>query len=94
MLDVQLNMMEMTAQAFGFYGAGFETSSTATSFIFYQLALHKDIQEKVIKEIDEVLTKNNNEVTYEVMNDMTYVGQVIDGKNHRINSNFIHICFI
>ncbi|XP_077285887.1 putative cytochrome P450 6a14 [Arctopsyche grandis] len=77
-LEFQLTMLEMTAQAFGFFAAGFETSSTSLSFIFYQLANHVDVQFKMRQEIDEVLMKHAGKLTYETLTDMTYMGQVID----------------
>ncbi|XP_077285885.1 putative cytochrome P450 6a14 [Arctopsyche grandis] len=77
MLDIHLNMLEITAQAFGFFVGGFETASTSSGFLFYELAKHPEIQSKLSKEIDDVLQKHNGKVSYEVLIEMTYMEQVI-----------------
>lgn len=75
-----LTVDELAAQAFIFYLAGFETSSTATSYVMYELALNQEIQDKVRKEIRDVLKKYNGEITYDAVMDMKYMKQVVDGK--------------
>lgn len=78
-MDVKLNMKEITAQAFGFFAGGFETASTASGFMFYELAKHPEIQVKVTEEIDKVLRKYDGKICYESLNEMFYVDQVIKG---------------
>lgn len=78
-LDVKLNMKEITAQAFGFFAGGFETASTTSGFMFYELAKHPEIQAKVVKEIDDVLDKYKGKICYESLNEMFYLDQVIEG---------------
>jgi cytochrome P450 family 6 len=78
--DVALTMTELAAQAFVFFVAGFETSSTTMSFCLYELALNPDIQERVQKEVDTVVKKYENEVTYEAIQEMEYLDNVICGK--------------
>lgn len=63
----------ITAQVFVFFAAGFETSSSATSFTLHQLAYHPDIQEKVRAEIDYVLTKHGGKLSYDAVKEMTYL---------------------
>jgi len=60
-------MDEIVAQAFVFFVAGFETTSTTTGFAMWELARHQDIQTKLRKEIDEALKKANGKVTYELL---------------------------
>lgn len=76
----QLTLDEITAQAFLFFIAGFDTSSTAMNFTLYELAQHPDIQEKVRKEVNEVLNNYEGKITYESLNDMKYLSQVVNGK--------------
>lgn len=76
-----LSMNEITAQAFVFFLAGFETSSTTMSYCLYELSLNEDIQQKVRNEINDVLAKTNGELTYEAMTEMHYLEQVINGKS-------------
>jgi cytochrome P450 family 6 len=76
---VGLTMSEIAAQAFVFFAAGFETSSTTMSFCLHELALNRDIQERVQKEIDAVLKSHGNELTYEAIQEMVYLDNVISG---------------
>ncbi|KAF2882933.1 hypothetical protein ILUMI_23238 [Ignelater luminosus] len=73
-----LTIEEITAQAFIFFAAGFETSSTTLSFCLYELSLNKYIQDKLRNEISEALKTHNDNLTYEAIMDMKYLGQVVD----------------
>ncbi|KAE8737409.1 Cytochrome P450 CYP6, partial [Frankliniella occidentalis] len=73
----KLTQKEIAAQVFVFFIAGFETTSTTTSFALYELAKHPDVQEKVLQEIDATLKKYNGQVTYEAIMDMPYMEMVI-----------------
>jgi len=73
-------MLEAAAQAFVFFIAGFETSSTTMQFALFELSLHPEIQEKTREEILRVLAKHDGKITYESIYEMEYLGRVIDGK--------------
>lgn len=75
-----LTMNELTAQAFIFFLAGFETSSTTMTFALYELAINPDIQEEMRKEIEMVMSKHNNVLTYDAIQEMTYMDKVLQGK--------------
>lgn len=70
---LELNDMLIAAQVFVFFAAGFETSSSATSFTLHKLAHHPDVQRKVQKEIDAVLNKYDNKLSYDAVKEMTYL---------------------
>ena len=71
-------MKEAAAQAFVFYAAGFETSSTTVSHCLYELSVNLEIQEKVRQEI-EIVFKKHGDITYESLNDMTYLQKCLSG---------------
>lgn len=58
----------------------FETTSTALSFILYNLAANPTHQERVYKEIRAVLLRHNHKFTYDTLQEMTYLDCVIYGE--------------
>ncbi|XP_032665498.1 uncharacterized protein LOC116841546 [Odontomachus brunneus] len=76
--DRELSIDDMTAQAFLFFFGGFETNSTAMSFIAHEIAVNPDVQAKLRQEIDNVLDESNGEVTYEAVNGLEYLDAVIN----------------
>lgn len=72
-VEMELDIQCQIAQAFVFFGAGFETSSSATSFLLHQLAYHPDVQQKVQEEIDHVLGKYNGQLCYDAVAEMQYL---------------------
>ncbi|XP_075979897.1 cytochrome P450 6B2-like [Anticarsia gemmatalis] len=77
-ITVEVTEGIIAALAFSFYAAGYETSSTETAFLLYQLALNPHIQDKLISEIDTVLSKYSGQLNYDSMNEMTYLDRIID----------------
>uniref|UniRef100_A0A182NFD9 Cytochrome P450 n=1 Tax=Anopheles dirus TaxID=7168 RepID=A0A182NFD9_9DIPT len=72
-----LTMDDIAAQAFVFFLAGFETSSTTMSFCLYELALHQDLQERARQNIEEVLKKHDS-ISYEAIHEMKYIEMCIN----------------
>ncbi|CAH4008077.1 unnamed protein product [Pieris brassicae] len=72
-IEMELKTIDLIAQVFIFFAAGFETSSSATSFTLYQLALNPDIQSKIQKEIDEVLAKYDNKLCYDAISEFIHL---------------------
>ncbi|ALC41925.1 Cyp6a21 [Drosophila busckii] len=75
--SMNLTIEEIAAQAFVFFSAGFETSSTTMGFALYELAQQPEIQQRLRNECNEMLAKYNGELTYECIKDMSYLDQVI-----------------
>mgnify|MGYP000262297474 CR=1 FL=1 len=76
----EMTLDVLAAQAFVFFIAGFETSSTTMSYALYEMALQTDIQNRVRAEIDEVLEKYGGEITYESIMEMHYLDKVVSGE--------------
>jgi len=67
----------LTAQAFVFFAAGFETSSTTISFALWELSREPECQERLRREILEYDRKNEGKITYDSINDMKYLDMVV-----------------
>ncbi|NWH58597.1 CP3AC protein, partial [Geococcyx californianus] len=68
---------EVLAQALIFIFAGYETSSSALSYISYNLATHPDVQQKLQDEIDANLA-NKATPTYNAIMQMEYLDMVVN----------------
>lgn len=70
-VEMEMDFKCMVAQVFVFFAAGFETSSSATSFTLLQLGYNQEVQRKIQNEIDSVLENYNNELCYDSISKMT-----------------------
>ncbi|XP_060824010.1 cytochrome P450 6a2-like [Bombus pascuorum] len=75
--DIELTDTILAAQAFIFFAAGFETSSTTISHALYEMALNPDIQDKLRKEIIEFYVKTNGNLKYEQIKEMKYLDKIL-----------------
>jgi cytochrome P450 family 6 len=68
-----------TAEAFAFFSAGFETSTSALSFTLYELAANAELQEKARQSVMGALT-SNGKLCWSSLREMSYLEQCINGE--------------
>ncbi|RZC32690.1 cytochrome P450 6a2, partial [Asbolus verrucosus] len=76
-VGTSLTLDEAAAQAFIFFLAGFETTSTTISFALFEMAQNEGIRNKARTEISKVLEKHGGKLTYDAVMEMHYVDTVI-----------------
>jgi len=74
-----LTVDEAAAQAFIFFLAGFETTSTTTSFALFEMASNSLIQQNARNEALKVLAKYDGQLTYDGLLEMKYMDMVVNG---------------
>ncbi|NWH74051.1 CP3A9 protein, partial [Piaya cayana] len=72
-----LTDIEILSQAFIFIFAGYETTSNTLCYLAYELALHPDVQQKLLDEVDSVFP-NKAPLTYEAMMKMEYLDMTVN----------------
>ncbi|XP_061401758.1 cytochrome P450 6a22-like [Musca vetustissima] len=75
--EFSLSLELIVGQVFGFFGAGFETSSNTLTYALYELAKNPEIQEKARQSVKEVLRSHGNTFTYDNIREMQYLKQVL-----------------
>ena len=73
-----LNKDEILANGVLFFLAGFDTVANSLSFLFYDLAVHPDCQEKVYEEVSELFAQKVN-----IINDQEKVIQIVETEIHQ-----------
>uniref|UniRef100_A0A0K8TUM3 unspecific monooxygenase n=1 Tax=Epiphyas postvittana TaxID=65032 RepID=A0A0K8TUM3_EPIPO len=63
----------IAAQVFLFFTAGFETSSSSSSYALHEIAYNPEVQKKIQEDIDRVLAKHNNKLSYDAIKEMHYL---------------------
>nr|QLI62188.1 cytochrome P450 39 [Streltzoviella insularis] len=71
------SLTELTGQAFAFFAAGFETSSTILTMCSHELAINPDVQEKLYQEIKEFKERNST-LTFENVGQLKYLDCVLN----------------
>lgn len=74
-----LTLKELAAQSLVFYGAGFETSSSAMNYALFELAQNQVLQDKVRKEIRTVLERHDGKISYDAIMEMQLLSNIVDG---------------
>ncbi|XP_050460058.1 cytochrome P450 9e2-like isoform X3 [Cataglyphis hispanica] len=73
----KLTLDDIVSQAFIFFLAGFDTSSTLMSFVAHELAVNRDIQDRLREEVQQHVGEND-EISYESLSKMIYMDMVIN----------------
>lgn len=71
---------ELAAQAYIFFLAGFDTSSTTLTYCLFELARHPEIQTKARRLVQDAYIKYDRQYTYEMMMELQYIEQILSGK--------------
>lgn len=74
-----LTLEDLTAQAYIFFIAAYESSSTTMSFCLHELAKRPNLQQKVYDEITSVLHRHNGKLNYDSLSEMKYLEACVDG---------------
>jgi len=61
------------SQGFEFFSASFQGTRNTLAFLIYYLAMHPDIQEKLLIETDEAIEKTNGRITSDTVLKMPYL---------------------
>ncbi|XP_041985422.1 cytochrome P450 6B6-like [Aricia agestis] len=72
-VEIGLDDELMAAQVFIFFTAGFETSSSAASFMLHELAYDRRAQDRCRREVCDVLDKYDGELCYDAVREMKYL---------------------
>ncbi|XP_035781530.1 probable cytochrome P450 6a14 [Anopheles albimanus] len=75
--DGTLTFNEIAAQAFLFFLAGFDTSSSLLAFTLYELGMNQELQQKARQSIQEVLKRYDGRLTYDAIMEMHYLEKVM-----------------
>lgn len=76
----EFDEIDVAANAFLFFAAGFETTASTLSFCLHELAINQDIQEKLRTEVEKVKARNGEKLTADCLKDFTYMDMVLAGK--------------
>lgn len=71
--------MDITANAFFLFLAGFESVSTILSMCLYELALRKDYQDRLREEITSKLAQHGGTINNDYVLDLNYMDKVLSG---------------
>ncbi|XP_014217343.1 cytochrome P450 9e2-like [Copidosoma floridanum] len=73
---IEVTLDDIVGQAFFFFLAGFDTSSSLMCFIAHELAANLHIQERLYEEIEEQTREDGGKVTYDSLSKMKYLDMV------------------
>lgn len=83
-----ITLNEIAAQAYVFFLAGFDTSTSMMAFCLHELALNQDVQDKARKAIQDAYDRSGGELTYEMTTEIPYIEQILEGKLTHTKTHF------
>ncbi|CAO1430189.1 unnamed protein product [Diamesa tonsa] len=72
-----LTFNQIAAQAFVFFLAGFETTSTAMTYCMYELSLNEELQEKARQSVKDAIVKHGS-LNYEAVAELRFLEQCVN----------------
>ncbi|XP_053995328.1 cytochrome P450 9e2-like [Hylaeus anthracinus] len=90
----ELTIDEMTNQAYVFFLAGYDTSSSFLCFTVHEIAANPDVQAKLRAEIQEVVRKTGGSLCYDAIKEMTYMDAVLkeSGRLYPVVTRLDRVC--
>ncbi|XP_011869165.1 PREDICTED: cytochrome P450 9e2-like [Vollenhovia emeryi] len=73
----KMTLDDIVSQAFTFFFAGFDTSSTLMCFLAHELAVNREVQDRLREEVQQHLIEGNGEISYEALSKMSYMDMVV-----------------
>nr|XP_012230874.1 PREDICTED: cytochrome P450 9e2-like [Linepithema humile] len=73
----KITLDDIVSQAVVFFFAGFDTSATLMCFIAHELAVNRDIQDRLREEVEQHLSVENDTISYESLSKMVYMDMVV-----------------
>nr|XP_012230935.1 PREDICTED: cytochrome P450 9e2-like [Linepithema humile] len=73
----KMTLDDIVSQAFIFFFAGFESSATLMCFVAHELAVNRDIQDRLREEVEQHLSEENDTISYESLSKMAYMDMVV-----------------
>lgn len=71
--------LELAAQCFSFYFAGYQTVSTVLTFTAYELAVNQHVQNRLFDEINAMHKQlDGKPISYDSLNELVYLDQVLN----------------
>ncbi|XP_011869163.1 PREDICTED: cytochrome P450 9e2-like [Vollenhovia emeryi] len=73
----KMTLDDIVSQAFIFFSAGFDTSATLMCFVAHELAVNREIQDRLREEVRQNLAEGNGQISYEALSKMSYMDMVV-----------------
>ncbi|KAF7988575.1 hypothetical protein HCN44_001148 [Aphidius gifuensis] len=71
------SLNDIISQAIVFFTAGFDTTSTVTSFALFELARNSSVQNKLRKKLKDALEETGGQITYELINSLSFLEDIV-----------------